>query len=546
MRLRPAVALAALGALALGPAAADAQKDVPAAWSAPSAVSDAPVPAGRIADLQVVVDEAGTAVYVWRESDGAKSRVRSRACTATACTAIEDLSDTAKSAQRLAVAQALDGTVTAVWEYQVPSAISARARTGGAWGPEAAVNAAGLRTLQGAAALANGGLVVASTRAAGPLELSACTQRLAVCTTSEVSTPAATASIPQLDANGADRAALAWVEQGAALTRVVRYAAITLVPNAVPVAAASVAMSADSASTKTRLAVDVDKTGVTTVAWVERDAADALLVQRFAATAPPAAPPAQPVFTTAGTIADDSLQVQSDDAGGAVVLWATVLGGAQTLSALPYSVLARGTQQAVTTDGQSLVPQLAMAGTGTAAVAAIRDGQVSGAWAATPAGVWTAVAPAPVDGSTAAQPSLAAPRAGQMVLAWVTSTQANGEQTIRTAQLTPGSTTPKPTLKVVRRAQARGTVSTRVTASATGSFRQVGRITVRGRSVVACRVAPLGVAAGKARVATCRLTRAATAQRRRAALRIRLVTTFTADDGQRATATIVVKLARRR
>lgn len=233
-------------------------------------------------------------------------------------------------------------------------------------------------------------------------------------------------------------------------------------------------------------------------------------------------------------------------AGGAVVLWATALGGAQTLSALPYSVLARGTQQAVTTDGQSLVPQLAVAGTGTAAVAAIRDGQVSGAWAATPAGAWTAVAPAPVDGSTAAQPSLTAPRAGQMVLAWVTSTQANGEQTIRTARLTPGSTTPKPTLKVVRRAQARGTVSTRVTASATGSFRQVGRITVRGRSVVACRAAPLGVAAGKARVATCRLTRAATAQRRRAALRIRLVTTFTADDGQRATATIVVKLARRR
>ncbi|MFM7693191.1 MAG: hypothetical protein ACKO7U_02620, partial [Actinomycetota bacterium] len=325
--------------------------------------------------------------------------------------------------------------------------------------------------------------------------------------------------------------------------RVVRYAAITLVPNAVPVAAASVAMSADSASTKTRLAVDVDKTGVTTVAWVERDATDALLVQRFAATAPPAAPPAQPVFTTAGTIADDSLQVQSDDAGGAVVLWATALGGAQTLSALPYSVLARGTQQAVTTDGQSLVPQLAVAGTGTAAVAAIRDGQVSGAWAATPAGVWTAVAPAPVDGSTAAQPSLAAPRAGQMVLAWVTSTQANGEQTIRTARLTPGTTT---TLKVVRRKRVHWTVSTRVTASATGSFRQVGRITVRGRSVVACRVAPLGVAAGKARVATCRLTRAATAQRRRAALRIRLVTTFTADDGQRATATIVVKLARRR
>ncbi len=546
MRLRPLVALTALAAIALAPAAADAQKDVPASWSATSAVTDAAVPANRIADLQVVVDEAGTAVYVWRESDGAKSRVRTRACTATSCTAVEDLSDAAKSAQRLAVAQARDGTVTAVWEYAVPSAISGRARTGGAWGPEASINAAGLRTLQGAAALADGGLAVVLSSGGQPIELATCTQRLAVCLTGQVSNPANAATAPQLASNGADRAALAWVEQGAALTRVVRYAPIATVANAVPAAGAAIALSADSASTKTRLAVDVDKTGIVTVAWVEKDASDALLVQRFAASAPPAAPPAQAVFTTAGAIADDSLQIHSDDASGAVVLWATALGGAQTLSALPYSVLQRGTQQAVTTDGQSLVPQLAVTGTGTSAVAYIRDGQVGGAWAATPAGAWTAVAPAAVDGSTAAQPSLAAPRAGQMVLAWVTSTQANGEQTIRTARLTAGSTTPKPTLRVVRRAKVRGTVSTRVTASATGSFRQVGRITVRGRTVVACRTAPLGIAAGKARVATCRLTRAATAQRRTAALRIRLVTTFTADDGQRATATITVKLPRRR
>lgn len=549
MSLRLAALAAALAALALGAASAGAQKVVPATWSAPAAVTETPVPSNRINDLRVAVDETGTAVYLWRESDGVRNRVRTRACSGTTCTAVEDLTDGTNSVARIALAMAADGTATAVWEYTAPSKLSARVRTGGAWAAEADVNAAGSRVLQGAAAFANGGLVVLSTATAGAvttLGATTCAQRLALCATADVSNPANSASIPRADANGADKGAIAWVEQIGAGNRVVRYAPLNPNASGTPVVGAASAMSAETPGTKTRLAVDVDKTGLTTVAWVDNDGSDALYVQRFADTAVPAQPPAQPVATTTGAIADGSLQVASDELGNGVVTWATALGGAQTLSALPYASLTRGTQQAVTGDGQSLVPALAVAGTGTSALAYLRDGQVAASWAATPEGSWAVASPDAIAGANGAQPAIAASRKGDVVLAWVTATQATGEQQVRTARLTPGRTKAKPTLSVVRRANVKWTVSTRITSSAKGTIEQVGRITVRGKRVIACRVAPRPIEASKATAVTCKLTRAAVRQRRTGALRIQLTTSLVAVDGQKATSRITIRLARKR
>ena len=548
MHVRLIAVLAGLAALALGASVASAQKVVPATWSAPAAVTDAPVPANRINDLRVVVDETGSAIYIWRESDGARNRVRTRTCSATTCTAVEDLTDGTNSVARIALALAADGTATAVWEYTTPSKLSARVRTGGAWSAETDVNAAGSRTLQGAAAFGSGGLVVLSTAIAGArsvLAATSCASRLALCATTDVSNPANSASVPQIDSNGTDKGAVVWVEQAGAGNRVVRQAPISA-GAAAPALGTATAMSAETPGTKTRLAVDVDKTGLTTVAWVDNDGSDGLYVQRFADSAPPAAPPAQPVFTTTGSIADGSLRAGSDELGNAVVTWATALNGAQTLSALPYASLTRGTQQAVTGDGQALVPSLAVAGTGTAALAYLRDSQIASSWAATPSGTWDVASPDATAGSNAVQPVLAASRTGDVVLAWVTASQATGEQVVRTARLTPGRTTAKPTLKVKRRANAKRTVSTRVTASAKGTIEQVGHITVRGRRIVACRLAPRPIPANRSLTTTCRLTRAAIRQRRNGALRIRLTTRLVAVDGQKATSRITVRLARRR
>ncbi|MGA0121528.1 MAG: hypothetical protein ACO3KD_00775 [Gaiellales bacterium] len=548
MSLRSVMVATGLVALAVGPGVASAQKSVPARWSAPAAITDSPVPANRISDVRVAVDETGSAVYVWRESDGARHRVRTRTCSATTCSAIEDLTDGTNSVTRLALALAADGTATAVWEYTNPSKLSARVRTGGAWTAETDVNAAGSRALQGAAAFGDGGLIVLSTAIANgrsTLAASSCASRLAICATTDVSNPANSASIPQVDANGTDKGAVAWVEQIGAGNRVVRHAPISADANG-PALGTATSMSGETPSTKTRLAVDVDKTGLTTVAWVENDGSDGLYVQRFADTAPPAAPPALPAFTTTGAIADASLRIAGDELGNAVVTWATALNGAQTLSALPYASLTRGTQQAVTGDGQALLPSLAVAGTGTATLAYLRDGEVAASWAATPSGSWIVASPKATAGASAGQPTLAASRRGDIVLAWVTANQTTGEQVIRTARMTPGRSTAKPTLKVARRPNARWLVSIRITASAKGTIEQVGRITVRGRRVVACRIAPRPIAANRTLTVTCRLTRAAIRQRRAGALRIQLTTRLVAVDGQKATKRITVRLARRR
>lgn len=541
------LALVASAAAVVPAGTALAAGSTPASWSTPANVADTTIQAGRAQDLRVVVDESGNAVYAWRESDGTTFRVRTRTCTATTCNAVENLTDGTANVSGLRLVLDADGTATAVWTLDAAQTakLQARARRAGTWGTAVDLYTGADRpTLQDAAAFGGGALAVAHTTVVNgtvTANVTTCTAALALCTTASPSSAGLGIGGLVADANGATQGGLAWVEQQG-LNRTVRWAPLTAANGTVTVGATT-NLSGATDTTKTGLAIDVDRGGLTTVAWKD---GDALMVQRFAPTAPPSAPASA---ATAGPnpVVDDSIAVASDDTGSAVVTWATSQNGAQVLSALPYAALVKGTQQAITGDGIAQLPALAVGGTGQSAIAFLRGNQVATASATTPASAWTGVDVAPLNGaSVALRPSIAAARNGATVLAWIATSTTTGEHTLRTARFTPAKTVVKPTVEVKRRTKIRWTLATQVTTNLSGTFEQVGRITVRGKRVIACRVTPRPISGNVSTAVICKLNRTAIKARKRAAIRIRLTTTFVASTGDKATSNATFTLPRKR
>lgn len=543
---RPLLVLAAVVALGATAGSALAAGSTPAQWSTPANVSDLPASANRIADLQVVLDDAGTATYAWRESNGTVSRVRARSCTPTSCTAVEDLTDGTANVTGLRLALASSGTVAAIWTAGT-DALQWRLRTNGTWGTAiSAGTVAPSTTLVGATALGPGLAIAHTAPDAGKsvLSVTTCGRTADTCTTQRQSSAGVATGAVALDGDGRTNAGLAWVEDVAGGNHVVRWAPITATADAITVGTA-VALSGETAPAKSSLAIDVDALSMTTVAWKEADASNPLVVQRFVLTAPPTGP-AQPATATANPIVDDTIAIASDRKGSAVVTWAVSQGGAQVLSALPYAALAKGTQQAVTGEGVAQLPALGVTGDGQSLLAYVRDSQLATSNATTPAGTWSAVAIAPLAGAVVTTRPVVATSATGAVAAWVATSMTTGEQTLRTARFTAARTVLAPTVQVQRRTGIRWALATRVTTNQDGTFEQIGRITVRGRRIVACRITPRSITGNVSTAAICRLTRQAIRARRRGAIRIQLTTTFVAATGERATTRATYVLGRRR
>ncbi len=516
----------------------------PAAWTTPANVTDTTVAANRVQELRVGIDEAGSATYAWRESDGTSFKVRSRTCAVATCNAIENLTDGTVSTTALRTAIDTDGASTAIW--LAGGALQGRVRTSSTWSAAATLPVVATPALHGLTTFSAGASAIGIASGTTPHVIT-CTTNLASCTDATLALGAGrtlTGAVV-VAGDGAAFGAVAWVERDGSGRQIVRYASLRSTAGTVTVGT-PLDLSGLTETTKSSLVADVDRFGMTTIAWQESGTNNPLVVQRFTIDTPPTGP-TTPATSGASPIIANSLGVGSDGSGNAVVTWVVAQDGKQMLSALPYAALIKGTQQAVTGDGVAQLPTLAVAGNGQSNLAYLRAGQIASSSTATPNGTWTAVTPAPLNGATvSATPALDAARNGATVLAWVAISTTTGEQTIRSARFVPAKVVVKPTITVTRRTAIKWTLNTRVTTNLSGTFEQIGRIKVGGRKLIACRATPRAISGNVTTSVTCKLTRTAIRSRRAKAIRITLVTSFVNSTGNKASHTATFTLPRKR
>lgn len=528
------------------PAAATAG---PPGWTAPIAVSADGE--DLFGDGRVVIDEDGTATYVWIAREGNGSVVRAARCTATSCAAPVDVSQTGLQIREVAVAVAADGAVVVAWvqRLNLQDALHARVYREGAWGLSGSVyDVAGSNPFDIQVALFDGALAVYSFRAfdGGVSRANAwqCVGYNVLCAATTV-TSTGSVSDMRLASNGKDAGVLVYtqlvgLDRETLSTSLRRLADGSMqVGNAVPIASTTSEFRRD-------LAVVVDSAGVVSAGWAESSALNPIYVQRYPFDQPPGANAVLPADVSADQVRFASLVAGVDRDGTVTFVWGVVpaAGGAdQIVRSLTY---VDGTSQ-----GMRQVMPAAQGGTQSPALAASAGGRVVTAVDAgnrvrtkirsEAAGSWAnRFTRRQAGGASFADMRLAANASGRTALLWRATV--GGADRYYASQLGPDVT-----VTATRPRLRRNAITTRVRASESGRVVQVGRYKKGRRNVLACRTRVVRVTANRTRTARCVLTGVALRDRRAGRRpRITITTTLRPSSGQRVRTTTTYRLPRRR
>ena len=518
----------------------------PPGWSAPTAVT----PAGE--DLlgfgDVVIDDTGTATYVWVARQGNGSILRAARCTATACSAAQDVSSAGFSIREVAATLAPDGAIVVAWvqRQNLDDSLHARVYQDGAWGQGGAVfQAAGRNPFDLDVIAFSGDLAAYSFRSfSGGVSVASvvtCAGYNALCSTADVS-GVNTVTAVRMASNGRNRGVLVY-SQSALLQRDVQSVALQANANGSVDVGAAQPIAAPSADTQANLSVAMDTSGTVTAAWSEVSLLNPIFVQRYSVLQPPGAVALLPAAAGSESVQFASMSTDVAADGTATVLWGVSDGANQIVRSLTYVDNAtEGWKQVVpAAQGGSIIPAAAGAADGRVVVAVDAGERVRTKVRSDAAGPWANRFTRRQAGATnVADLRLAANASGRTALLWRATI--GGTDRYYASQLGPDVT-----ITATRPRLRRNAITTRVRATAAGRVIQVGRYKKGRRNVLACRTRVVRVTANRTRTARCVLTGVALRDRR-AGRRptITITTTLRPASGQRVRAATTYRMPRRR
>lgn len=359
---------------------------------------------------QVVFENDGDALIVWRRFDGSRLRVQARNRSAAGVFGPINTLSVAGDASPPQVAVDADGDALVVWEstYESGYRVYARPRSAaGAFGasvviasssagefnPQVGMNALGDALIVYTDVFNSGFLRIdARHRSANgvlrePLELSGCCDE---------------PSAPQIAMNAAGNALIVWSQEGQIQARAISAAGVL----------GPLRTLSDAVSIADQPQVAMDASGNALVVWRRFDGSSYRIQARFR-TAGGALRPLQTISPVGET---HTPQVALDEDGDALILWSLGFGTERIMARTRSAAGVLGSPQSVSAGGgHGFDPQVAFSANGAAQVVWWRDGLIQ-ARAATAAGVFGPIRT--LSASLARFPQVAFDAAGDALVVW--------------------------------------------------------------------------------------------------------------------------------